>query len=95
MRVFLHVTNERGYLFNESYSMISLPEFVTSPDLMILLKDRYDEKTMNNIDLLLTITNEDLQQLVDNALLKWRRAPDYLKNEIGIVISTATVKKEF
>lgn len=82
MRVYLWPHIEGVYLLNEDLTMWSKPYFVTLPQRTLVLKDRY-AKEMNKTDLLCTVTNDELKQLVDNAIIRWKPMLSYMLNSKG------------
>ncbi len=79
MKVYLWPHTEGIYLVNEDKTEWCKPYFITHPQRMSILKERYNEKTMDKVDLLLTVTNEELQQMVDNAILKWKPMLNFIE----------------
>ncbi|WP_421663708.1 hypothetical protein [Lysinibacillus telephonicus] len=82
MKVYLWAHIEGVNLLNEDLSMWSKPYFVTHPQRTLLLKDRYVEG-MNKTDLLCTVTDDELKQLVENAIIRWKPMLSYMINSKG------------
>ncbi|WP_400194595.1 hypothetical protein [Lysinibacillus telephonicus] len=78
MKVYLWAHIEGVYLLNEDLSMWSKPYFIKQPQRILLLKERFKEG-MDNIDLLCTINNEELQQLVKNSVINWKPLLPFMK----------------
>ncbi|MFP7199661.1 hypothetical protein SFC08_01690 [Lysinibacillus halotolerans] len=71
MNVYLWSHKEGVFLVNEKFTMISKPYFVTHPKRTNILKQRF-EPWMEKQNLLATISNEDLQNLVNNSVIHWK-----------------------
>lgn len=82
MKVYLWAHVEGVYLLNEDLSMWSKPYFVTHPQRTLVLKERYVDG-MNKTDLLCTVTDNELKQLVENAIIRWKPMLSYMINSKG------------
>ncbi|WP_404427331.1 hypothetical protein LG296_01805 [Ureibacillus chungkukjangi] len=71
MKVYLWGHKDGIYLINEDFTMAAKPYFITHPQRTLLLKERI-EPGMDNIKLLSTITDEDLQLLVKDSVIRWK-----------------------
>ncbi|RHW38683.1 hypothetical protein D1B33_07355 [Lysinibacillus yapensis] len=71
MKVYLWPHKDGIFLVNEDFTMISKPYFITHPQRTSLLKDRFNA-TISREELLSTITDEELQSLVNNSVLRWK-----------------------
>lgn len=78
MKVYLWAHVDGVFLLNEDLSMWSKPYFVTHPQRTLLLKERYKEG-MDKNEILFTVTDEELQQLVDNAIINWKPILTFMK----------------
>lgn len=71
MKVYLWEHKEGFYLVNENFTMIAKPYFVTHPQRTNFLKERYTQ-TMSKNELLSLITNDELQILVNDCVIRWK-----------------------
>lgn len=78
MKVYLWEHQEGVFLVNEDYTMVSKPYFIKQPKRVAVLKDRVDSGDVSNLELLKSITDEDLQKLVDDAIINWKLITPYL-----------------
>lgn len=74
MKVYLWKHRDGIFLLNEDFTKFCRPYFITHPQRTLLLKARYNG---DKVDLLSSVTNEELQELVNNALLKWKPVLPY------------------
>lgn len=92
MKVYMWVGEEGVYLINEKRTMWARPYFISHPQRTNLLKERYDPTLMDKTDLLITVTDEELQQLVDNAVIHWKIMLDYIEAGLFKVIAEAEIR---
>lgn len=71
MKVYLWEHKEGFYLVNEDFTMIAKPYFVTHPQRTNLLKERYTPN-MSKGELLSQISNDELQMLVRDCVIRWK-----------------------
>lgn len=80
MKVYLFQYQDKFYLINEDFSKMCRPYFLSQPQRMLLLKERFNG---DKVELLKSITNEELQQLVDKAILNWKIMLPYMVDTAG------------
>lgn len=68
-----------GMFLNEDFTMVAKPSFnTTSPQRTLILKERF-KTGINKIELLSTITDDELQKFVDESVIHWKPIVPYLK----------------
>ena len=68
MKVHLHDHYSGTYLMNEDYTAFARPYFITHPLRTTLLR----EKGLEKDQALFSVTEEELELLVNNSVIRWR-----------------------
>lgn len=68
MKVYLHDHYSGVYLVNEDYTAFARPYFISHPLRTLLLRNKGIEKD----EVLFNVTDEELETLVNNSVIKWR-----------------------
>lgn len=71
MKIFLCEHKDGVFLVDEELSMFAKPYFVTYPQRISLLKERF-EPGLDNMNLLNTVKHEELQELVNKSMIRWK-----------------------
>lgn len=77
LEIYLWSNVEGVYLSNEDFTMWCKPYFISHPQRTLLLKERF-EPGMSKVDLLNTVTNDDLAKLVNNSVMHWKPILPYM-----------------
>ena len=65
------------------------PYFITHPQRKLILKNCYDETLMDKVDLLCTVTDEELKQFIDIGVISWKPMFPYMRNADGGLLGFA------
>lgn len=78
MKVFLWEHIDGVFLVDEDIANVAKPYFISHPQRIVLLKTRV-VIGMSNRELLSTINDDELQELVNQAVIHWKPILPYLK----------------
>lgn len=79
MKVYLHEHETGIYLLNEDCTAFCRPYFITHPLRTLILK----EKDLSKEEVLYSVSDDELEQMANNCLLKWRELLPWMIDENG------------
>ena len=79
MKIYLHEHSTGVYLLNEDCTAFCRPYFITHPTRTLILR----KKGLSKEEVLFSVTDDELEEMANNCLLKWRELLPLMVDEYG------------